>query len=588
KVTPAGRNYLVTPETGVAEVLVHLRSDVTGAGRVELPFRVLPMEWCFATIPVTGDLQWGTLPFLLRADTPLELVEKSLLVRTYFSELVRLQVKLLINGEPASVYVEQQLGAGIKRARVELNHFHDALLAHINEEVELHLEVSGEKFAWQAHVATIELNWRVENLLVFISEGGTYSLQASWQEISPPNGQRYLTLRDLWRPGRTLRVPISDSASRVTAEFSRTELLPGRYKVGFEVPPRWGKTARHPVKMTPQPILEIGKDEWSRLVAGSRTPAQWLVAAHARLDIGRVAFRELTLPRRALWQEAELVGLGELLVQATQAGHVMSFAPLIREWATDESTLFCVSEAFATAVPRADVRTLGMALELHVRPNPGRKQTDLATYASWPVLATLHGYQSLPPLQCAKEHAWGLAYALRDPEAVADEVPEGLGQHAPGALLAKWLGEKGSTSMLRHLKDTGRLHGAVESMQAHHAQLVEFAKRLRKAGHKPPKSLETTIDAHDDLLRALRMKESTFAADAPSANRTVRLAYVCAAVALLQRMMVRDYARTRRMLDNHPEWIEVSIICPPLHDYYLLLAETYFREADPVKQYRRR
>ena len=62
KVTPAGRNYLVTPETGVAEVLVHLRSDVTGAGRVELP-SALPMEWCFATIPVTGDSNGdATLP----------------------------------------------------------------------------------------------------------------------------------------------------------------------------------------------------------------------------------------------------------------------------------------------------------------------------------------------------------------------------------------------------------------------------------------------------------------------------------------------------------------------------------------------
>ena len=82
---------------------------------------------------------------------------------------------------------------------MELNHFHDALLAHINEEVELHLEVSGEEW-WQAHVATIELNWRGKPACVH-KQGGAYSLQASWQEISPPNGQRYLTLRDRGAPG---------------------------------------------------------------------------------------------------------------------------------------------------------------------------------------------------------------------------------------------------------------------------------------------------------------------------------------------------------------------------------------------------
>jgi hypothetical protein len=566
-----GRTFLLRPQDRVQDVIIHVTSADPGVvSRVTLPWRVTPLEWAIANLNAGSEPEWTNAFLQQPAGNIDEIVNLSLLLRTYIGTQSQLELILTADGEPVQEVRRPSRPGGPQQYRFDLADFAESMKKYARQELLFLLRVQTEGVAHEVVLAALEFDWRVSNLEVDLTEHGMFELAAIWTDISQPSGQRYLLLQDCWRPSNCRRIPIAGDDDCVSDRIPWSDLPPARYRVGFCATQRWRRVERVPVCIDPQIVLHVREHEWDSLLSTYSTAQDWLVAIYAHLDLGKSLSNTPPAPELQAWNQEELLALADLLVYAQEKGHGSEAAALLHRW--DDHSRLALCATLVANHRGANVRQVAITLRLHCRYFSPTVTTGHSVYRAWPTLGILHGKLPPPTRQGDLRFAWGQFAHLRDPLAQPYTASDGISQKTPGTILAKWLYIPHNQKLLANQE--GKLREAMAQLRKFHAICRKLHSQSNRLSHDLV-TIHAVCLGHEHLLRALQMVTSLDSAPAPT--RTVIFAYVCAATALIQRFAAWNGGKPMSLLEKVEPYESLCCLCPDLYDYYLVLADVYHR-----------
>lgn len=563
-IMPAPNGWKLEPDSESQEIVVRLSRSSASSSQAVIPIRVSPFEWGMVNLETESEVDWGVQRLSHPAGNVEDLMNRGLVVKSYFSAGGRHSLTLYANGEKIQTVTRRWLTNTPQKSRFDLAEFADSIRGNAAAELILVLNLETNGAEWEVQAAEVEFDWRVEDLTVSLVDRGLYYIKASWTDISPPKARRKLLLRDRWRPGKILEFPISGDDVTLSALIREDDLPPGRYEVDFSAIYTWTGKGRKPVAVNPSTVLSVRQEEWDGLLSDPQTPREWLLAANVFLDYPEAKPPSGALPPKESWSVQELAALAHVIESAVREGRIRNIIDSLDAWRPEDHLAVC--DALLAELPGSDVRTVAVGLYVHRKATICDHLTRTRpTYDSWPTLGVLHGERRLPAMSRAgRKYAWGYSYKLRDPLSYHVGPKDIFDPSTPSSVLADWLRAGYSRRGLE--TKTLELMGAMEEITKYYARSRRILEQNTLTGSAG------LLEGYDDLREVLSVHPDS------SVAPLVALAFVDAGVALWQRFVAWEW-RARGPFDRYPSWEPLCALCPPLHDYYLLLAEYYIRRA---------
>lgn len=554
-----------------------------------VPIRLLPAQWNVLELdlsatstttvatPSTDDINddggSGRYPQVLRIASVDDLATKAVAFRTYLSGGCRHEFTLLADGRPVQRIRTKFRTTSPQRSRIDLSQFGDTIRANRGAEFELQATIISREHTFQYTLAQIQFDWQIRGLVARLHElednSNRYFFEASWEEISPPRVSRKLLLEDRWRGRVAVQLDIGENTTKAQVIIPSDSLPPGRYTVAFVARGGWRREARRPGRVVPEMVLEVGKSQWYTMLGNPRDTESWLLSLNAHADGAWRAPK--SMPEPEAWDPSRLALLGRTLARSAETLD-LEIGQHLRTWPLEQRMRLVDAARTTDGWTSNDLRALSQLLGFPRLFTP-TMQISVApsTFATWPALLTLAGLGSLPKVAADKlRYFWGYLYQLQDPR----EMPPGDNEENVS------FHPERPAMLLRNIFDAPQRRAAVRKREGE----IEEARRVLSERLPRVARALTAIRglSGTGLSHAIRQSQrwlsDTFNSSRQTLKPSAKLAFVCAAIALLQRAAAYQPELQGVFERNGIDGYEfLCTLCPELYDYYLLLAEASIR-----------